>query len=252
MLKIKNKFFYPNYSLSCIVCKSKTNSHLMIDCDTCANIYHINCLDPPLGSVPKKTKLYGWECVACVQKKQNSDEESVKNEADSDIKRLRRERKQRILNTKSESSESPKKKIRRKSAKMRKNELNEKNNEIESQNSSVILMSDRDLDISVKKSIDSDSEAIYILDDESESPKGKFKSTSVWNKNIRAFKALPVDSGNEAENETSKRSRNLFKNSLNEKEEIENSVGDKLADSPTGKKETLVKSPNLKTSNKIK
>ena len=34
--------------------------HLLIDCDTCKKYFHINCLDPPLKTVPKKTKLFGW------------------------------------------------------------------------------------------------------------------------------------------------------------------------------------------------
>lgn len=222
----------------------------MIDCDTCAKIYHINCLDPPLGCVPKKTKLYGWECVYCVQKKQNSDEESLKNESPMDNKRLRRERKPRVLNRKSDSSVSPKTKIRKKNARKQKNDVKNINNEIKNQNSSVLVVSDADLNVSIKKSIDSDSEAIYILDDESQSPKGKLKSNSAFNKSIRAFKALPLDSGNEAEGEMTKRSRQLFKNSLNQKEEIENSQ--KLSDSSNGKKDSAVKSPILKTPGKIK
>ncbi len=44
----------------CVKCTKKTDSHLLVDCDTCKNYYHITCLSPPLNSVPKKTKLYGW------------------------------------------------------------------------------------------------------------------------------------------------------------------------------------------------
>lgn len=217
----------------------------MIDCDTCAKIYHINCLDPPLDCVPKKTKLYGWECVSCVQKKQNSDEESIRNETSMDNKRLRRERKPRVLNKVSEKS-YPKTKIRKKNTRTRKNDGKNIKNEIQSQDNSVIAVSDGNLNVSVKKSIDSDSEAIYILDDESQSPKGKFKSNYAFSKNIRAFKTLPVDSGNEAESEIAKRSRILFKNSVNQNEEIENSHGEKLADSSNARKDSAVKSPNLK------
>ncbi len=46
--------------IRCDVCNKSTDLHLMIDCDTCKKNYHINCLDPPLTSVPKKTKQYGW------------------------------------------------------------------------------------------------------------------------------------------------------------------------------------------------
>ena len=81
----------------CSICKQKTNSHLLVECDTCKTYYHINCLEPPLSSVPKKTKLYGWECAKCVRKK-DSDYEEEKEEIEvdqTDEKRsLRRERKQ--------------------------------------------------------------------------------------------------------------------------------------------------------------
>lgn len=45
---------------SCSICKEKTNSHLLVDCDTCKEFFHITCLEPPLSAVPKKTKLFGW------------------------------------------------------------------------------------------------------------------------------------------------------------------------------------------------
>jgi hypothetical protein len=45
---------------ACTTCNLKTNAHLLVKCDTCQKYYHINCLDPPLEIVPKKTKLYGW------------------------------------------------------------------------------------------------------------------------------------------------------------------------------------------------
>lgn len=80
----------------CFICKQKTNSHLLVECDTCKTYYHINCLEPPLSAVPKKTKLYGWECAKCVRKKESDyEDEDVKEiEEDNDKRSLRRERKQ--------------------------------------------------------------------------------------------------------------------------------------------------------------
>ena len=110
----KRKQAYQDTSLGvdseCSVCKQKTNSHLLVQCDTCKLIYHINCLEPPLSSVPKKTKLYGWECSKCVRKKdsdyEENEEEELTNENDltgssnnnnkmndSMLRSLRRERK---------------------------------------------------------------------------------------------------------------------------------------------------------------
>ncbi|PAA73541.1 hypothetical protein BOX15_Mlig026578g1 [Macrostomum lignano] len=64
----------------CTVCKAKKDQHLMVQCDACQLYYHIGCLDPPLTRVPKKTKLYGWECSVCV-KDNSSDEAAEEAEA---------------------------------------------------------------------------------------------------------------------------------------------------------------------------
>uniref|UniRef100_A0A1I8GG75 PHD finger protein 14 n=1 Tax=Macrostomum lignano TaxID=282301 RepID=A0A1I8GG75_9PLAT len=64
----------------CTVCKAKKDQHLMVQCDACQLYYHIGCLDPPLTRVPKKTKLYGWECSVCV-KDNTSDEAAEEAEA---------------------------------------------------------------------------------------------------------------------------------------------------------------------------
>lgn len=98
-IKRKPSFTGPTISLDaeCSTCHLKTNSHLLVECDTCKTYYHINCLEPPLSTVPKKSKLYGWECAICVRKK-DSDYEDEEQEAESDNETnkrpLRRERKQ--------------------------------------------------------------------------------------------------------------------------------------------------------------
>lgn len=62
---------------SCCICKKNSDLHLIIDCDKCKNYYHINCLDPPLDSVPKKTKQYGWECSKCTHDDTESENEEI-------------------------------------------------------------------------------------------------------------------------------------------------------------------------------
>lgn len=32
----------------------------MVQCNECRKRYHIDCLDPPLDTVPKKMKHYAW------------------------------------------------------------------------------------------------------------------------------------------------------------------------------------------------
>jgi hypothetical protein len=72
---------------------------LLIDCDTCKKYYHVNCLDPPLSVVPKKTKLYGWECSKCVHLKDKSSSDFEEEETDylSKSSRSRRDRKTKIF-----------------------------------------------------------------------------------------------------------------------------------------------------------
>jgi len=77
----------------CVSCEKKGNAHLLIDCDTCKKYYHINCLSPPLNSVPKKTKLFGWECSNCCHLK-DSDRSDIDVSIDLDTPRsLRRKAK---------------------------------------------------------------------------------------------------------------------------------------------------------------
>ncbi|XP_077285223.1 uncharacterized protein LOC143910558 isoform X2 [Arctopsyche grandis] len=49
----------------CGICRLKTDQHLLAKCDTCHLYYHLGCLKPPLTRLPKKSKLYGWQCSEC-------------------------------------------------------------------------------------------------------------------------------------------------------------------------------------------
>lgn len=49
-----------NLFIRCCICECYHDNHLMVQCDTCSNRYHITCLDPPLTRVPKKTSKCGW------------------------------------------------------------------------------------------------------------------------------------------------------------------------------------------------
>nr|XP_022908954.1 PHD finger protein 14 isoform X1 [Onthophagus taurus] len=49
----------------CATCKQKRDQHLLAKCDTCHLYYHLNCLNPPLLRLPKKSKQYGWQCSEC-------------------------------------------------------------------------------------------------------------------------------------------------------------------------------------------
>ena len=44
----------------CEICKLRNNQHLLIQCDSCKQHFHINCLDPPLSRVPKKGEKWLW------------------------------------------------------------------------------------------------------------------------------------------------------------------------------------------------
>ena len=43
--------------------------HLLINCETCNNYYHIGCLDPPLEKMPIKNKFSRFECSDCAEKR---------------------------------------------------------------------------------------------------------------------------------------------------------------------------------------
>eukprot|EP00118_Oscarella_pearsei_P004253 m.17885 g.17885 ORF g.17885 m.17885 type:complete len:820 (+) comp27563_c0_seq5:63-2522(+) len=56
----------------CCVCESADDSHLLVDCDTCHDWYHLECLDPPMKKMPKKSSRMGWECHFCTDKADNA------------------------------------------------------------------------------------------------------------------------------------------------------------------------------------
>nr|CAI5850707.1 unnamed protein product [Callosobruchus analis] len=61
----------------CGICRQRRDQHLMAKCDTCRLYYHLSCLNPPLNRLPKKSKLYGWQCSEC-DKTSDSETEQVK------------------------------------------------------------------------------------------------------------------------------------------------------------------------------
>ncbi|XP_018330448.1 PHD finger protein 14 isoform X2 [Agrilus planipennis] len=61
----------------CGICSQRGDQHLLAKCDTCCLYYHLNCLNPPLTRLPKKSKLYGWQCSEC-DKTSDSEAEQVK------------------------------------------------------------------------------------------------------------------------------------------------------------------------------
>lgn len=61
----------------CGICRQRRDQHMLAKCDTCHLYYHLNCLNPPLTRLPKKSKLYGWQCSEC-DKTSDSEIEEVK------------------------------------------------------------------------------------------------------------------------------------------------------------------------------
>ncbi|KAF8569837.1 hypothetical protein P879_01165 [Paragonimus westermani] len=53
--------------LECFVCHGLQDQHLITKCDTCGKAFHLACLDPPLLRMPKRSKLYGWQCSYCTK-----------------------------------------------------------------------------------------------------------------------------------------------------------------------------------------
>lgn len=122
----------------CTICKQKSNSHLLVECDTCKKIYHINCLEPPLSAVPKKSKLYGWECAKCVRKKDSDYEEGEdekitadQNNDEEDLtptkRLLRRERKQARSGIQEQMEMEHLIKLAKQNSKKKEKKLNKKN-----------------------------------------------------------------------------------------------------------------------------
>ncbi|CAH1100434.1 unnamed protein product [Psylliodes chrysocephalus] len=61
----------------CGTCRQRRDQHLLAKCDTCHLYYHLDCLNPPLSRLPKKSKLYGWQCSEC-DKSSDSEVEEMK------------------------------------------------------------------------------------------------------------------------------------------------------------------------------
>lgn len=61
----------------CGICRQRRDQHMLAKCDTCHLYYHLNCLNPPLTRLPKKSKLYGWQCSEC-DKSSDSEIEEMK------------------------------------------------------------------------------------------------------------------------------------------------------------------------------
>ncbi|GFR79593.1 PHD finger protein 14 [Elysia marginata] len=73
---------------SCGICGKTKQQHLMAKCDSCKKHFHLGCLNPPLTRMPKKTKLFGWQCSFCAL---SSSDGSVKSAPDPDQPRKLRE-----------------------------------------------------------------------------------------------------------------------------------------------------------------
>ncbi|CAH8523736.1 unnamed protein product [Schistosoma turkestanicum] len=56
-----------NVILECMICHGLQDQHLITSCDTCGKAFHLACLDPPLLRMPKRSKLYGWQCSFCTK-----------------------------------------------------------------------------------------------------------------------------------------------------------------------------------------
>ncbi|TPP67488.1 PHD finger protein 14 [Fasciola gigantica] len=66
-LKTALLFFFCLCSTRCVVCHGLQDQHLITKCDTCGKAFHLACLDPPLLRMPKRSKLYGWQCSHCTK-----------------------------------------------------------------------------------------------------------------------------------------------------------------------------------------
>ncbi|CAG0922574.1 unnamed protein product [Notodromas monacha] len=89
----------PNHKgilMKCTTCDSTKEQHSIVTCDTCHQSYHMACVVPPLERMPKKTKLYGWQCNECVAEvSTDSEKEAVDTEAPRKLRgALSRPRKQ--------------------------------------------------------------------------------------------------------------------------------------------------------------
>lgn len=92
----------------CGICRQRRDQHLLAKCDTCHLFYHLDCLNPPLSRLPKKSKQYGWQCSEC-DKTSDSEVEEVKTPRRS---RSRYSRENKTDKSDSEVSSPPKLKIK--------------------------------------------------------------------------------------------------------------------------------------------
>lgn len=88
ILFINRLFIDPLLLNECGICRQRRDQHLLAKCDTCHLYYHLNCLNPPLTRLPKKSKLYGWQCSEC-DKSSESEMDLVKEEKGSRRSRTR-------------------------------------------------------------------------------------------------------------------------------------------------------------------
>ncbi|XP_050433269.1 PHD finger protein 14 isoform X2 [Adelges cooleyi] len=75
----------------CGICAHGNDQHLLAKCDKCRLYYHLGCLNPPLTRMPKKTKLFGWQCSECDNSRSNSEPESVDPNAPRKLRNVSRE-----------------------------------------------------------------------------------------------------------------------------------------------------------------
>ncbi|XP_031562377.1 PHD finger protein 14-like [Actinia tenebrosa] len=75
----------------CAKCNEKTNPHLMTECDTCHNYYHLGCVDPPLTRMPRKSAKCLWQCSEC-DPSESEEEVDVNVDDDTPISKSRQRR----------------------------------------------------------------------------------------------------------------------------------------------------------------
>ncbi|XP_026275307.1 PHD finger protein 14 [Frankliniella occidentalis] len=71
----------------CGKCHQSNDPHLLAHCDNCKQYYHLGCLNPPLTRMPKKTKLFGWQCSECDKESSGSDVPCLDPEAPRKLRR---------------------------------------------------------------------------------------------------------------------------------------------------------------------
>lgn len=71
----------------CGKCRQSNDPHLLAHCDNCKQYYHLGCLNPPLTRMPKKTKLFGWQCSECDKESSGSDVPCLDPEAPRKLRR---------------------------------------------------------------------------------------------------------------------------------------------------------------------